>query len=108
MLGIPHHGMVLESSVFRMGSFYAANWISSNLKGSTKQFGWLQASATKVSSLSITSANPATIRICKDSFQALTRAVVAKKSYPQALGWPSPFLPRKRLNKIRGALQPAL
>jgi hypothetical protein len=30
----------------------------------TKQFGWLPASATKVSSLSITSANPATIRIC--------------------------------------------
>src|SRR6202049_1382048 len=42
---------------------YAARRISSNLKGSTKQFGWLQASATKVSSLSITSANPATIRI---------------------------------------------
>ena len=33
-------------------------------KGSTKQFGWLQASATNVSSLSITSANPATIRTC--------------------------------------------
>jgi hypothetical protein len=43
---------------------YAASRISSNLKGTTKQFGWLQASATKVSSLSITSANPATIRIC--------------------------------------------
>jgi hypothetical protein len=25
MLGIPHHGMVLESSVFRMGSFSEAN-----------------------------------------------------------------------------------
>jgi hypothetical protein len=30
----------------------------------TKQFGWLQASATNVSSLSITPENPATIRIC--------------------------------------------
>ena len=38
---------------------YAASRISSTLKGSTKQFGWLQAAATKVSSLSITSANPA-------------------------------------------------
>ena len=43
---------------------YAARRISSNLKGSTKQFGWLQASATKISFLSPTSANPATIRIC--------------------------------------------
>src|ERR1700687_1811020 len=42
---------------------YAASRISSNLKGSTKQFGWLQAAATKVSSVSITSASPATIRI---------------------------------------------
>ncbi len=37
--------------------------ISSNLKGNTKQFGWLQATATKASSPSITSANPATVRI---------------------------------------------
>jgi hypothetical protein len=43
---------------------YAASRINSALKGITKQFGWLQAAATKVSSLSITSANPATIRIC--------------------------------------------
>src|SRR5258705_6276471 len=70
MLGIPHHGMVLESSVFRMGSFYAANWISSTLKGSTKQFGWLQASATKVHSLSITSANPQPSEFVGDFFQA--------------------------------------
>jgi hypothetical protein len=28
------------------------------------QFGWLQAPATKISLLSATSANPATIRIC--------------------------------------------
>jgi hypothetical protein len=46
------------------GAAYAASRISSTLKGSTKQFGWLQASATKVASLSNTSANPATIRIC--------------------------------------------
>jgi hypothetical protein len=39
------------------GAAYAASRISSTLKSSTKQFGWLQASATKVSSLSITSAN---------------------------------------------------
>ena len=43
---------------------YAASRISSNLKGTTKQFGWLQAAATKVYFLLITSANPATIRIC--------------------------------------------
>jgi len=39
------------------GCGYAASRISSNLKGSTKQFGWLQAAATKLSSISITSAN---------------------------------------------------
>jgi len=39
---------------------YAANRTSSNLKGSTKQFGWLRASATKPSFLSAISANPAT------------------------------------------------
>ena len=43
---------------------YAASRISSNLKGTTKQFGWLQGTATKVSCLSVISANPATIRIC--------------------------------------------
>jgi hypothetical protein len=26
---------------------YAASWISFNLKGGTKQFGWLQVSATR-------------------------------------------------------------
>ncbi len=45
------------------GAAYAASRISSTLKGSTKQFGWLQAPATKISFLSATSANPATIRI---------------------------------------------
>src|SRR5207245_4294859 len=43
---------------------YAAVRISSRLNGSTNKFRWLQAAATKVSSLSIASANPATIRIC--------------------------------------------
>jgi hypothetical protein len=43
---------------------YAAGRISSRLNGSTSKFGWLQASATKISFLSPTSANPATIRIC--------------------------------------------
>jgi len=51
-------------------------------RSSLRGLKWLQASATKVSSTSISSANPATIRICKDSFQALTRAAVAKKGYP--------------------------
>jgi hypothetical protein len=35
----------------------------SNLEGSTKQFGWLQAPATRKSFLSAPSANPATIQI---------------------------------------------
>jgi hypothetical protein len=35
------------------GAAYAASRISSTLKGSTKQFGWLQAAATKVSCLSL-------------------------------------------------------
>ena len=52
----------LKPLTFQFG--YAASRISSILNGRTKQFGWLQASATKVSSLSITSTNPATIRIC--------------------------------------------
>jgi hypothetical protein len=39
------------------GAAYAASRISSMLKGNTKQFGWLQAAATKRSSLSVTSAN---------------------------------------------------
>src|ERR1700733_13237808 len=33
--------------VFARGAAYAASRISSTLKGSTKQFGWLQASTTK-------------------------------------------------------------
>jgi hypothetical protein len=37
---------------------------SSKEKGIEGTFGWLQASATKISFLSPTSANPATIRIC--------------------------------------------
>jgi hypothetical protein len=53
--------------VFARGAAYAASRISSTLKGSTKQFGWLQAPATKTSLPSATSANPATIRIvCRD------------------------------------------
>jgi hypothetical protein len=36
------------------GAAYAASRISSTLKGSTKQFGWLQASATKLSLPSVT------------------------------------------------------
>ena len=55
------------------GCGYAASRISSNLKGSTKQFGWLQAPATKISFLLAASAKPATIRIC--SFVVVMRAV---------------------------------
>src|SRR6267378_1145549 len=61
------HGSNRQPITLIARAAYAASRISSNLKGTTKQFGWLQASATKVSSLSITSANPATIRICKGS-----------------------------------------
>jgi len=43
---------------------YAARRISSNLKGSTKEVGWLQASTTKFSSGSKTCWPPATIQIC--------------------------------------------
>jgi hypothetical protein len=43
---------------------YAAARMSSQLNGSTNKFGWLQASATKDSSLSITSPKLATIRMC--------------------------------------------
>jgi hypothetical protein len=45
------------------GAAYAASRISSTLKGSTKQFGWLQAAATEDSFVSVISMNPATIRI---------------------------------------------
>jgi hypothetical protein len=37
--------------VFARGAAYAASRISSTLKGSTKQFGWSQAPATKKSFL---------------------------------------------------------
>jgi hypothetical protein len=49
-----------EYSEVTLHAGYAASRISFNLKGCNKQFGWLQASATNVSSLSIISANPAT------------------------------------------------
>src|ERR1700730_15729171 len=42
---------------------YAATRISSNLNGSTKQFGWLQASATRNYSAAIGPKPPATIQI---------------------------------------------
>jgi len=58
------HGSNRQPITLIARAAYAASRISSNLKGTTKQFGWLQASATKVSSLSTTSTNPATIRIC--------------------------------------------
>ena len=48
------------------GAAYAASRISSTLKGSTKQFGWLQASATKNYSAPMSSDYAATIRIDKD------------------------------------------
>jgi hypothetical protein len=44
---------------------YDASRISCNLKGSTKQFGWLQASATTNCSVPVTSEYPATIRFDK-------------------------------------------
>ena len=47
------------------GAAYAASRISSTLKGSTKQFGWLQASATRNYSALMSSEYPATIRIDK-------------------------------------------
>jgi hypothetical protein len=43
---------------------YAAGRISSNLKQAQNNSDGCSATATKVSSLSITSANPASIRIC--------------------------------------------
>ncbi len=48
------------------GAAYAASRISSTLKGSTKQFGWLQASATTNYSPPVSYKYPATIRIDKD------------------------------------------
>jgi hypothetical protein len=52
--------------VFARGAAYAASRISSTLKGSTKQFGWLQASATRNCSAPMSSEYPATIRIDKN------------------------------------------
>jgi hypothetical protein len=46
---------------------YAARRISFKLKDSTKQFGWLRASAINCSFLSTGSQYPATVRICRDS-----------------------------------------
>jgi hypothetical protein len=45
------------------GAAYAASRISSTLKGSTKQFGWLQAPAIEFSPVSKISWPPTTIRI---------------------------------------------
>jgi hypothetical protein len=59
---------------FDLARWLAAARISSNLKASTKQFGWLQAPATKKFFLSITSANPATIRIDNFDFQSGRRS----------------------------------
>ena len=53
------------------GALYAASRISSSLKGSTKQFGWLQASATRNYSAAIGSEHLATIRIDSRSPQHL-------------------------------------
>src|SRR5271155_3681252 len=52
---------------------YAVTRTSSKLKGSTKQFGWLQAPSTEISLLSSISANPATSRIDKDSIERAGR-----------------------------------
>jgi len=50
-------GGIHESAVHNhVPAAYVASRISSNLKGRTKQFGWLQASATRFSLLSATSA----------------------------------------------------
>jgi hypothetical protein len=53
--------------VFTRGAAYAASRISSTLKGSTKQFGWLQASAINSSFNSITCQYAANIRICLEA-----------------------------------------
>jgi hypothetical protein len=80
---------------------YAASRISSNLKGSTKQFGWLQASATKNYSATISSEYTATIRIDKneDRTPCLSRRrrsrVRVSSLPPHYVGPPSFFLVRK-------------
>ena len=62
------------------GAAYAASRISSTLKGSTKQFGWLQASATRNYSAPIGSEDPATIRI--DSRRAQHLDVASRRRSP--------------------------
>ena len=62
----------------RMASDYAAGRTRSRLNGKTNKFGWLLACATKASSLSITSPNPATIRICMPQWRV--EKVVSKHS----------------------------
>jgi hypothetical protein len=71
------------------GAAYAASRISSTLKGSTKQFGWLQASATKSYFPSIGSEYPATIRIDKNATlhpQVRQEARLRVWSFPQFVG----------------------
>jgi hypothetical protein len=55
---------------------YAASRISSNLKGRTKQFGWLQASATRRFFLSTVSRCPATIKIDTPSYSAASKILL--------------------------------
>jgi len=58
MLSSPWWSLVLPNDLARVAE---GSGSPSVRNGRTKQFGWLQAAATKVSSLSITSANPSTI-----------------------------------------------
>ena len=59
---------------FGLLGVYAASRINSNLKGSTKQFGWLRASATKFSSLSISLYYAETIGLYKRAVSFLSSA----------------------------------
>jgi hypothetical protein len=52
----------------------------------TSKFGWLQASATKVASLSVTSANPATIRICVPRLKTLPAISAFQPARTHAFG----------------------
>jgi hypothetical protein len=65
---------------FASNAAYAASRISSSRKGRTKQFGWLQASATRNYSAPIGSENPATIRI--DSRPAQHLDVASRRRSP--------------------------
>src|SRR5260370_4938039 len=67
------------------GVAYAASRISSTLKGSTKQFGWLQASATTTDCRSIISLHPATIRIDQNAHCTLRRSRLRVSSFPNFL-----------------------